>query len=82
MADGRYARVEVKDHGIGIAGEDHERIFQRFERVSSSESVSGMGLGLYITRQIVDMHRGKLEVESALGKGALFRVSLPQRTTV
>jgi signal transduction histidine kinase/CHASE3 domain sensor protein len=82
MADGRYARVEVKDHGIGIAGEDHERIFQRFERVSSSESVSGMGLGLYITRQIVDMHRGKLEVESALGKGALFRVSLPQRITV
>lgn len=79
VAEGRLAKVEVKDNGIGISGEDHERIFQRFERVSSSESVSGMGLGLYITRQIVDMHRGRLDVESELGKGALFRVTLPRQ---
>jgi signal transduction histidine kinase/CHASE3 domain sensor protein len=76
---GGLAFVEVRDHGIGIAAQDHERIFQRFERVSSSESVSGMGLGLYITRQIVDMHGGRLELESDLGKGATFRVTLPLR---
>ncbi len=74
---GNQALVEIQDNGIGIAKEHHERIFQRFERISSSQSVSGMGLGLYITRQIVDMHEGNLELESELGKGALFRVRLP-----
>lgn len=70
--------LEVRDQGIGIAPENHERIFQRFERVNSEHSVSGMGLGLYITRQIVDMQGGTLEVKSRLGHGALFRVTLPR----
>jgi len=74
--DGK-ALVKVKDQGIGISREHHDRIFQRFERVSSIRNISGMGLGLYITKQIVDMHNGQLEVESESGKGATFCLKLP-----
>ncbi len=73
---GNTAILNVKDEGPGIPPEDIERIFERFERVSSS--VSGLGLGLYITRQIVELHDGKIRVESELGKGANFILELPK----
>ncbi|MFN7132574.1 MAG: PAS domain S-box protein [Myxococcales bacterium] len=78
---GPYAYFSVRDQGIGIAPEAHERIFLRFERAVSANDVSGLGLGLYISRQIVEMHGGRILVESDVGKGATFRVELPLRPT-
>jgi PAS domain S-box-containing protein len=74
---GRVAILSVRDEGCGIAPENHERIFNRFERAVSANEVSGLGLGLYITRHIVERHGGTIRVESALGKGATFIVELP-----
>ncbi|HXR00950.1 MAG TPA: hybrid sensor histidine kinase/response regulator [Pseudomonas sp.] len=76
-AQGNEARVEVKDRGIGISVENQKRIFQQFERVSASHAVTGLGLGLFISEQIVAAHGGKISVESEEGDGSLFRVSLP-----
>ncbi|UQA60287.1 sensor histidine kinase [Polyangium aurulentum] len=70
-------RIRVKDHGIGIAPDDHERIFQRFERAASDRNYGGLGLGLWITRQVVEAMDGKIGVESRLGDGAAFVVELP-----
>ena len=72
-----YAVVQVRDQGIGISQENQQRIFQQFERVSGSHVVSGLGLGLFISEQIVAAHSGKIEVRSELGEGALFKVCLP-----
>ena len=71
------ARVEVRDRGIGISEENQKRIFQQFERVSASQVAAGLGLGLFISEQIVAAHGGTIEVESRIGEGALFRVCLP-----
>jgi signal transduction histidine kinase len=69
--------VSVRDHGMGIAPEDQERIFEQFERTEGSAQVPGLGLGLFIARQIVQAHQGKLEVKSQLGQGAEFTLVLP-----
>jgi signal transduction histidine kinase len=76
--DGARARLRVKDGGIGIAPEDHARIFQRFERASGVGHIHGLGLGLWITRQIVEAHGGSIRVESAVGQGSAFIVELPR----
>ena len=73
------ATVRVRDHGIGIAPGDQARIFERFERAVSEQSYGGFGLGLWIVRQIVDAMGGKVSVESKLGEGATFSVTLPTR---
>ncbi|MHA3738789.1 hybrid sensor histidine kinase/response regulator [Pseudomonas sp. Eth.TT006] len=75
--DGDEARVEVQDHGIGISEENQKRIFQQFERVSAKTVVAGLGLGLFISEQIVAAHGGSIAVESQINEGALFRVCLP-----
>lgn len=75
--EGEEAVLSVQDHGIGIAPENHRRIFERFERAISANDISGLGLGLFIVRQILDTHGGAIRVESALGEGATFTVSLP-----
>lgn len=75
-ADG-LAQLVVKDNGLGIAEHDRDRIFQRFERAISANNISGLGLGLYITKQIVDNHGGAIQVQSELGRGSEFRVELP-----
>lgn len=74
----REARLVVKDHGVGIDEKDQERIFNRFERATSSKHYGGLGLGLYIACRIVELHKGKIAVESSLGNGACFEVSLPK----
>ncbi|MFL1527677.1 ATP-binding protein [Pseudomonas sp. O230] len=71
------ARVEVRDQGIGIGEENQKRIFQQFERVTARHAVAGLGLGLFISEQIVTAHGGNITVESRIGEGALFRVCLP-----
>lgn len=69
------AILNVKDEGMGISPANIERIFERFERASAT--ASGLGLGLYITRQIVELHKGEIKVESEVGKGANFIIELP-----
>jgi signal transduction histidine kinase len=71
------AWVEVRDFGIGIGEENQKRIFQQFERVTAKHAVAGLGLGLFISEQIVAAHGGSITVESRIGEGALFRVCLP-----
>ncbi len=74
--DGR-AILKVRDHGIGISVEDQSRIFQRFERAASAAHFGGLGLGLYISKQILEAHGGTIEVESTPGEGSTFIVNLP-----
>lgn len=72
------AVIMVKDDGIGISSEYKEKIFGRFERATSHRNISGLGLGLYISKQIIDAHNGSIEVESAEGQGSTFIVELPR----
>lgn len=67
----------VHDKGPGILDQDQERIFERFERAISSNEVSGLGLGLYISRQIMEQNNGSLSVRSQLGLGSTFIMELP-----
>ncbi|MCY1017270.1 GAF domain-containing protein [Pyxidicoccus sp. MSG2] len=71
-------RLSVRDEGIGIAAEDLARVFGRFERAVSERHYGGLGLGLYISRQIVDAMGGRIEVESRPGSGSIFTVRLPR----
>lgn len=71
------AHITVSDQGIGIKPEHLERIFRRFERAVGANEFAGLGLGLYITKQIVEAHQGKIHVESVYGKGSTFRIALP-----
>jgi len=80
-ADGRL-RVAVRDGGMGIPRRDQSRIFQAFERLPTAERVGGLGLGLYIGRQIAIAHGGSLSVESDLERGATFTLDLPLATPV
>jgi PAS domain S-box-containing protein len=73
----RDATLVVRDRGIGIAPADVERIFGRFERAVSPRHFGGLGLGLYITRQIVEAHGGTIGVESRPGEGSTFTLALP-----
>ncbi len=75
--DATHARLEVRDQGIGIAQEDTERIFERFERAVSVRHYGGFGIGLWIVREIVQALGGNIEVRSAPGQGAAFTVLLP-----
>ncbi|WP_368670572.1 CHASE domain-containing protein [Myxococcus sp. AM011] len=76
--DEHEARLEVRDRGIGIAPEDAERVFDRFERAVSSRHYGGLGLGLFITRQLVEAHGGHIFLESHPGAGTTFIVVLPR----
>ncbi len=75
--DSGCARLTVRDFGKGIAPEDQGRIFERFERAVSEENYGGFGLGLWISREVVQAHGGHISVESAPGQGATFTVELP-----
>jgi PAS domain S-box-containing protein len=70
-------RITMADRGSGIAPEELPRIFDRFYRSPSATRKEGLGLGLYITRLLVEAHRGTIHVESDFGKGSAFHVDLP-----
>lgn len=78
---GGVVKLAVKDNGIGIAKEDQQRIFGRFERAVSGNNFGGLGLGLYIVTQILAAHNGQITVESELGAGSTFTVELPIRVS-
>jgi signal transduction histidine kinase len=80
-ADGRNAVFAVRDTGVGIPEEDAKHIFDRFYRVDKARSreTGGTGLGLSIVRQMVQLHRGEIKVDSVFGKGSTFTVTLPLR---
>lgn len=77
QVEGASVHLFVKDQGIGMSKEVQTKIFDRFERAVDSNEVSGLGLGLYISRQIVEAHGGTIRVESELGQGTTFEVTLP-----
>ena len=81
-ADQDHAVLEVADTGLGISQDDVEQLFNRFYRSREAESraIVGAGLGLSIAKDIVDGHGGRIEVESELGRGSVFRVRLPAGT--
>jgi signal transduction histidine kinase len=76
-AQGKTATLVVRDRGIGIPPAEQARIFDRFERAVSSRHFGGFGLGLYISKAIVDAHGGSIEVTSRPGEGSTFLVRLP-----
>lgn len=77
VPSGERMTIAIRDHGIGIAAEDRERIFDRFERAVTSRHYGGLGLGLYITKQIAAAHGGSVGATSA-GEGTVFSIDLPR----
>jgi signal transduction histidine kinase len=76
-SDGRSAELTVRDRGIGISEEDRARIFQRFERAVARREHGGFGIGLWLAHQLTVAMGGAIAVESTLGEGATFTVTLP-----
>ncbi|MGH7856294.1 MAG: sensor histidine kinase, partial [Candidatus Binatia bacterium] len=77
--DNGFLRVSVRDHGSGIAPEDQQRLFQKFERIVTpgARRSAGTGLGLYICRSIVEAQGGRIRVESTEGEGSTFSYTIP-----
>ncbi|NTX57854.1 PAS domain-containing sensor histidine kinase [Myxococcus sp. CA039A] len=73
-----WVKFSLRDEGRGIPPEHHERIFVRFERATSASESSGLGLGLYISKQLILEHGGRISVESEPGQGATFSFELRQ----
>jgi signal transduction histidine kinase len=78
-SDANEATLAVTDHGIGITPDDQQRIFERFERAAPARGYGGLGLGLYISRQIVEVMSGRITVTSHPQSGTTFTVTLPLR---
>ncbi len=78
-AGGDTARIGVQDTGIGIAPEDLGRIFEEFQQAGAAPGTEGTGLGLALTRRFIELHGGRIEVESTPGAGSRFTIVLPLR---
>ncbi len=75
---GDHLEVSVRDRGPGVLPEEKERIFDKFYVVANGQDIPGVGLGLYIARQLVELHGGRIWVESDRGKGSTFRFTIPK----
>jgi len=71
------AQISVRDEGMGINTEDLEKLFERYYRVENNHTISGFGIGLYLSAEIIERHNGKIWATSELGKGATFYFNLP-----
>jgi len=78
---GNMVVIKLKDNGIGMNKENHERIFSPFQRLHGRSEYEGTGIGLAIVKKVVDVHRGKIAVESSLGEGTTFIIELPAENT-
>jgi len=78
VSEANEVRVVVVDQGMGIRPEDQERIFERFVRAVPARQFGGLGIGLWLSRQIAEAHGGSLRVTSAPGAGSTFTLSLPR----
>lgn len=74
---GENAEVCIKDEGIGLSREEKNQLFTRFFRASNTKGITGLGLGLYLTKQIIDSHQGEIKVVSKLNQGSEFSFTLP-----
>src|SRR5690606_2741285 len=77
LSDDNSVSVSIKDTGIGLSPESQKKIFTRFYRADGVNNISGLGLGLYLTKEIIERHHGNIKVESELGQGANFIFTLP-----
>ncbi len=75
--DSLNAKITVEDHGIGMSSEILSKIFNRFERAATIKTYAGLGLGLFITKEIINEHGGKIVAESKLEEGSIFTIELP-----
>jgi signal transduction histidine kinase len=73
---------QVRDEGIGIPEADQAHLFKPFERGSNIGTISGTGLGLAITKSLVELHGGQIAVDSAVGVGTTFTVTLPMNSKI
>lgn len=78
VEDGADARISVRDHGIGIAADVQSHVFERFYRGPGMTDLTGLGIGLYISKNIVERHGGRIELQSSVGVGSTFTVILPR----
>lgn len=80
-SDFDYIEITVEDTGIGISPEDQKRLFQPFQQLETvlTKKVSGTGLGLNLCKKFVELHGGKIWVESEVGKGSRFIFTIPVR---
>ena len=79
MVLGKIAQISVKDEGIGISQKDIKKLFDRYYRVENKDNrhISGFGIGLYLSEEIIRRHDGEIWVESELDKGSTFYFNLP-----
>ena len=75
--DSSEARIAVRDRGLGVPPEHRDRIFDRFYQAHNDSHRSGLGLGLYISKQIVDLHHGRIRAEFPSSGGTCFIIDLP-----
>jgi two-component system, OmpR family, sensor histidine kinase VicK len=81
--DTNTAQIQIQDSGVGIPPEDIPHLFQKFYRVdnSSTRTVGGTGLGLFICKKIVELYNGRIWLESEFNKGSTFFINLPRLNT-
>ncbi|MBO9676250.1 MAG: PAS domain S-box protein [Sphingobacteriaceae bacterium] len=74
---GTEVEVQIKDEGMGISPEDIDKLFERYYRVKGNHTISGFGIGLYLSAEIIERHGGRIWAESEEGKGSVFHFTLP-----
>ncbi|MBA2405660.1 MAG: HAMP domain-containing histidine kinase [Bdellovibrionales bacterium] len=75
--ENQNAHLIVRDQGIGIQIKDQQRIFERFERANPADEINGLGLGLYISENIISAHKGEIKLKSEFEKGSEFTIIIP-----
>ena len=80
--DRRWFGIEVRDHGIGMSQAQRARVFERFYRADTSGNIPGTGLGMSIVKEIIELHHGRIDIQTALGAGTTVTVWLPEAQEV